>query len=139
MQRLLKPAQMAALKEAVIATAPPGRRLPPRLDDLLQGLWWRCRTGAPWRDVPARFGHWRSLHQTWFRWARSGRFQKILAYLQRQAGGADLRTVFLDGTKVRAHAKAAGAKGGRPISDAPGAASARRRSPAPTPPVASSP
>jgi transposase len=35
---------------------------------------YRYRMGIPWRDLPARFGDWKIVHQRFSRWARSGVF-----------------------------------------------------------------
>ena len=35
---------------------------------------YRYRTGIPWRDLPARFGDWKTVHQRFSRWAKSGVF-----------------------------------------------------------------
>nr|WP_234899987.1 IS5 family transposase [Streptomyces filamentosus] len=90
----------------------------PRLDDrmVLNGIVWKFRTGAPWRDVPERYGPWTSLHTRFRRWAADGTFDRILRAAQAKADAAgDIDwTVSVDSTIVRAHQHAAGArKGGR--------------------------
>ncbi|QMU78444.1 transposase [Streptacidiphilus sp. PB12-B1b] len=52
----------------------------PRLDDrtVLNGIVWKFRTGVPWRDVPARYGSWRTLHTRFRRWAGDGTFDQML-------------------------------------------------------------
>ncbi|MFE5829311.1 transposase [Streptomyces sp. NPDC056488] len=44
----------------------------PRLDDrwVLNGIVWKLRTGSAWRDVPERYGSWRTLYTRFRRWAR---------------------------------------------------------------------
>ncbi|HWM02723.1 MAG TPA: transposase, partial [Actinophytocola sp.] len=48
----------------------PGR--PPRWSrrQLMDGIRWRLRVGAPWRDVPERYGHWQSIYSLFRRWQR---------------------------------------------------------------------
>ena len=77
------------------------------------------RTGAPWRDLPGRYGPWQGPWQSvatrFYRWTRSGLWQRILAELQAEAdagGGLDWEAHVVDSTVVRAHQHAAGAKGG---------------------------
>jgi transposase len=70
---------------------------------------WIAKTGAPWRDLPERFGNWNSVWRRCDRWARKGVGQRVFAALQ----DPDLEWLLLDSTVVRAHQHAAGQKGGR--------------------------
>ena len=72
----------------------------------------RMRNGARWRAVPPEFGPWWRAAQLHHRWARLGVWERAFERL-RDGGHPDLADLFLDGTSVRAHQKAAGAKGGR--------------------------
>ena len=109
---------------------PPRGRGRPRSDDrtVVEGILWRLTTGAPWRDLPARFGPWKTVYSRFRRWQRAGVWDRVLAALQADGdarGELDWSLHFLDGTTVRAHPDAAGAKKGaatRP-SAAPAAAS----------------
>ena len=108
---------------------PPQGRGRPRVDDrlIVDGILWRLATGAPWRDLPERFGSWRTVYSRFRRWQQAGVWERALTSLQAEAdasGDVDWALHFLDGTTVRAHQHAAGAKKGvasRP-SAAPGAA-----------------
>jgi len=86
---------------------------------ILNGIFWVLHTGAPWRDVPPEFGKWSTVYERFRRWRQSGLFQKILDRLEAQSRRAD-RIDFafsaVDGSNVRAHRCAAGArkKGARP-------------------------
>jgi transposase len=84
-------------------------------DDLrrtIAAIVWRHRSGATWRGIPAELGPWWRAAQTFIRWARLGIWERLLDLAQRNR--VALGMVFLDGTNVRAHQKAAGAeKGGR--------------------------
>lgn len=84
---------------------------------ILEGILWVLRTGAPWRDLPEAYGSWKTVSSRFYRWQRAGIWGHILAALQRQAdrdGRLDWTLHFLDGTMVRAHQHAAGAKKGAP-------------------------
>lgn len=86
----------------------------PRLDDrrVLNGIVWKFRTGVAWRDVPERYGSWRSLHTRFRRWAKDGTFTRMLQSVQARAdAGGDIDwLVSVDSTIVRAHQHAAGAR-----------------------------
>src|SRR5215469_9605136 len=68
---------------------------------------YRYRTGIPWRDLPARFGDWKIVHQRFGRWAKSGVFERIFKLL---ASDPDNEYMMLDATIVRAHQHSAGAR-----------------------------
>lgn len=83
---------------------------------IVSGIVWVLRTGAPWRDVPERFGKWTTIASRFRRWTVKGIWQAIWAELQRLAdmqGQLDWSMHFVDGTVVRAHQCAAGARGGQ--------------------------
>jgi transposase len=79
---------------------------------LIDGIRWRTRVGAPWRDVPLAYGHWRTVYGLFRRWQRDGTWARILAGLQARADAAGLITwdVSVDSTVARAHQHAAGAR-----------------------------
>jgi putative transposase len=70
---------------------------------------WMARTGTPWRDLSPVFGKWNSVWKRFRRWAKAGVWERIMAAL---ADDPDFESVIIDGTIVRAHQHAAGAKGG---------------------------
>jgi transposase len=72
----------------------------------IDAVLWIGKTGAPWRDLPERFGNWNSAWRRFDRWSRSGVWQRVFAALQ----DPDLEWLILDSTVVRAHQHAAGAK-----------------------------
>ena len=79
---------------------------------MVNGMLWIARTGAPWRDLPERYGPWRSVASRFYRWRKAGIWQKVLEALQGeadQAGAIDWSVHFVDSTIVRAHQHAAGA------------------------------
>ena len=80
---------------------------------MVEGIRWRLRTGAPWRDLPARYGKWQTVYSRFRRWRLAGVWDRVLAALQAQAEGKlDWSLHFLDGSSIRAHPHAAGAKKG---------------------------
>lgn len=72
----------------------------------INAVLWIARYGAPWRDLPQRFGPWNSVYQRFRRWSRRGVWQQVFEELQ----DADLDWLLLDSTTVRAHQHAAGQK-----------------------------
>ncbi len=85
---------------------------------VLNGIRWRLRTGAPWRDVPARYGKWGTIYSRVRRWQQAGIWERVLTALIAAgdaAGDLDWSLQYLDGTVIRAHAHAAGAKKGAVI------------------------
>ena len=67
--------------------------------------------GGRWRNLPDRFGPWKTVYQRKRRWAMDGTWKRILAQLQARADGQGLITwdVSVDSTVARAHQHAAGA------------------------------
>jgi transposase len=79
----------------------------------LNGIRWILATGAQWRDLPERYGPWQTVASQFYRWCASGVWEQILATLQQQGDAAkqlDWSAHFVDGTVVRAHQHAAGAR-----------------------------
>jgi transposase len=82
---------------------------------IVNAMLWRLRTGVPWRDLPERYGPWQTVYSRFRRWQRAGVWDRVLAALQADgdaAGNLDWTLHFVDGTTVRAHQHAAGAKKG---------------------------
>ena len=80
---------------------------------ILNGILWVLRTGAPWRDVPERYGKWTTIYSRFQRWRKSGIWNKLFADLQttlERESNVDWEIHFIDSTTVRAHQHAAGAK-----------------------------
>ena len=87
----------------------------PALDHrtVLNGILWVLRTGAPWRDLPERYGKWTTAYSRFQRWRKAGVWDRILKDVQAlmdQDGNVDWEIHFVDSTIVRAHQHAAGAK-----------------------------
>jgi transposase len=110
---------------------------------VLNGMLWILRTGAPWHDLPERYGPWRTVASRFYRWQKAGVFQQLFDILKQQAeaiGQLDWDVHFIDSTIVRAHQHAAGAKKGMPRPKRLGVAkgaSARKSTSVPKAPVSS--
>jgi transposase len=80
---------------------------------VIDGIRWRARTGAPWRDIPERYGPWQTCYDRFVRWQRRGIWPRILQTLQGAADAAGELVwthCSIDGSVVRAHQHAAGAR-----------------------------
>lgn len=80
---------------------------------VLNGIAWRARTGAPWRDVPTRYGPWQTLYERFSRWRADGTWVRLVEALKTCADDLDLLDLdlfHLDSTNVRASRAAAGAR-----------------------------
>ncbi len=80
---------------------------------ILNGILWVHRTGAPWRDLPERYGPVGTVSSRFYRWRQAGVWDRLLATLQAAAealGRIDWDLHFVDATIVRAHQHAAGAR-----------------------------
>ena len=103
-------------------------RLPPQkpkhgrpardLRTVINAILWILRTGAPWRDLPKRYGPWQTAYSRFYRWRKAGVWARLLEELQREkarAGEVEWELQFVDSTIVCAHQHAAGAKGGTAV------------------------
>ena len=77
--------------------------------DFVNAVIWRVKTGVPWRDLPERFGAWKTVYNRFSRWAKRGVWERLFKEL---AIEVDEVGSLLDATIVRAHQDAAGGKGG---------------------------
>jgi transposase len=75
----------------------------------IEAVVYRVRTGLPWRDLPERFGPWKSVYNRFSNWAKKGHWEAIFRALQNEQD--DIGSI-VDGSVVRAHQDAAGGKGG---------------------------
>ena len=73
----------------------------------VEAVLYRYRAGIPWRDLPERFGDWKSTHQRFRRWCESGVFERIFKAL---AEDSENEYMMIDATIVRAHQHSAGAR-----------------------------
>lgn len=80
---------------------------------LINGILWLLRTGAPWEDLPERYGTRGTVSSRYYRWRKAGIWDRIFADLQAQAdadGTLDWTIHFVDSTSVRASARRWGKK-----------------------------
>jgi transposase len=107
----LSDAQWAVLEPLLPASR---RGRPPKWEkrQLINGIRWRVRAGAPWRDVPPAYGPWQTVYGLFRRWQRDGTWARVLTGLQARADAAGLIAwdVSVDSTIARAHQHAAGAR-----------------------------
>lgn len=75
----------------------------------INAVLWIGKTGAPWRDLPERFGPWNSVWKRFDRWSKKGAWKRVFETLQ----DPDLEWMIIDSTVIRAHQHAAGKKGGK--------------------------
>ena len=75
----------------------------------MNGIFYILRTGAPWRDLPERYGPRITVYNRYARWARRGVWRSIFDALDRHN---DDGLFFIDSSIVKVHRAAAGAKGG---------------------------
>lgn len=78
----------------------------------LNGMMWILKSGSPWRDMPDRYGSWKSVYDRFRRWTDDGTIDTILARLRLKLdrdGRIDWDVWCVDGSNVRAHISAAGA------------------------------
>jgi transposase len=91
---------------------------------VINAILWKVRTGAPWRDLPERYGSWKTAHERLRRWTADGTWDRILdEVVVKDDAVGNVEWVFsIDSSAVRAHQHAAGArkKGG------PGAGGSKR-------------
>ena len=78
----------------------------------VEAVIWKFRSGAPWRDLPERFGNWQNIHTRFSRWAKSGVWKSLFKAL---ADDPDNEYAMIDATilgsspRTRAHQHSAGA------------------------------
>ena len=106
----LSQAQWQVLEE-VLPIKAAGRR-PRGRRRVIDGIRWRVRTGAPWRDIPERYGPWETCYWLFRTWQRDGTWAEVLTRLQTRADakGLIIWDVSVDSTVARAHQHAAGAR-----------------------------
>jgi transposase len=109
------------VRRSVLGGRPPGNHR-----RVLDGIFWICRTGAPWRDLPGEFGDWNAVSRQFRRWSASGVWDEMLQAVADSGGDADLLQM-IDSTTIRAHRCAAGQKGGFKIKRSVGRVAGSRR------------
>ena len=79
---------------------------------VINGILWKLRTGAPWRDVPERYGSWQTCADRLYWWRRDGTWDRILTRVQTQSDAVRevVWEVSVDSSTARAHQHASGAR-----------------------------
>lgn len=76
---------------------------------VLNGIFYILRTGAPWRDLPERYGPRTTVYNRYVRWGRKGVWKAVFDVLAQEAEDS---LIFIDSSIVKAHRAAAGSKRG---------------------------
>jgi transposase len=105
-------AAWAAWEPLIEEVRPHGKTPPKALRRTISAIFWRHQNGAKWRSIPAALGPWWLAAQLFIRWAKQGVWERLLELVQQRGHGVALGMTFIDGTNIRAHQKAAGAKKG---------------------------
>lgn len=77
---------------------------------MFNAILWIARSGAPWRDLPERFGSWKTVYSRFCKWRDDGTLLTIFQHLTQEA---DYENLSIDSTSIKAHQHSAGAKKGR--------------------------
>lgn len=75
----------------------------------INGVFWILRTGAPWRDLPPCYGHWKNVNRRFCRWRDKGVWERILENLM---GKPNFKWLMVDASHIKVHPHAAGAVSG---------------------------
>ena len=88
-----------------------GKQGRPRKDNriIMNGIVWLARSGAPWRDLPERYGSWKTVYSRFRKWIDDGILDNIFRILSLEA---ELGELSIDASIVQAHQHSAGAKKG---------------------------
>ena len=98
-----------------------GARGRPRVDDrrVINGMLFKAKTGVAWRDLPERYGPWKTVYNRFWRWSRNGTLTALVGRVRVIAEAVDElgrdvhdlgREVSVDSSIVRAHQHAAGGR-----------------------------
>jgi transposase len=79
---------------------------------VINAILWKLRTGAPWRDLPERYGPWKTAHERLRVWTADGTWDRLLDHVivKDDAVGNVEWTFSIDSSNVRAHQHSAGAR-----------------------------
>lgn len=76
---------------------------------ILNGIVWIARSGAPWRDLPERYGSWQTVYSRFRKWIEDGILDNVFRVLSLEA---ELTELSIDASIIKAHQHSAGAKKG---------------------------
>ena len=85
-----------------------------RVEDrrVLNGIFWRLRSGSPWADVPERYGPYTTCYNRFVRWRKAGSGDKLLDAVSKDYDG---KIQMIDSTVVRVHQHAANGEKKAPV------------------------
>lgn len=107
----LTDAQWEAICDLLPEPKATGRR-PEDGRKVFNGIFWILNTGAPWRDLPSRYGTWQTVYHRFTQYRKDGTIDRMLERLQMkldEMGRIDWELFCVDGTSIRAAKAAAGA------------------------------
>ena len=83
----------------------------PRADDrrVLNGIYWRLRTGSPWSEIPERYGPYTTCYNRFVRWRKLGVWDRLFEAITRAYAG---EVQMVDSSSIRVHQHAANGKRG---------------------------
>ena len=83
----------------------------PRVDDrrVLNGIYWRLRTGSPWADIPDRYGPATTCYNRFVRWRKAGVWDRLFAAVAAAYAG---EVQMIDSSSIRVHQHGANSKKG---------------------------
>ena len=86
----------------------------PRVDDrrVLNGIYWRLRTGSPWSEIPERYGPYTTCYNRFVRWRKAGVWERLFDAIASAYAGA---VQMVDSSSIRVHQHAANGKRGVPM------------------------
>ena len=77
---------------------------------MFNGILWILKTGAPWRDLPERFGPWQTVYKRFAKWTSLAAWDELLNNV---AKNQDKEAGMIDGSYVKLHQHGCGARGGQ--------------------------
>jgi transposase len=82
-----------------------------RVEDrkVLNGIYWRLRTGSPWADIPERYGPYTTCYNRFVRWRKLGVWDAIFDAVSKAYEGS---VQMVDSSSIRVHQHAANVKKG---------------------------
>lgn len=83
----------------------------PRVDDrrVLNGIYWRLRTGSPWSEIPERYGPYTTCYNRFVRWRKLGVWDRLFEAIAAAYAG---EVQMVDSSSIRVHQHAANGKKG---------------------------
>ena len=74
---------------------------------VINGILWIARSGAPWRELPERYGKWQAVYARFQKWSEEGILENIF---QNLTSDADFENISIDSTSCKVHESANGGK-----------------------------